>query len=144
MNLMEVTIATKSDIDDVLALQDQIYRIDKVHPDSAQILSDLIDANYCDVIVAKEDNKVVGTGVILYLPIPAHGKPYAFLEGMVVDVKHRRKGVGSALTQKAIDLAKSKNCYKIIFTSGMDREEIHNFYEKHGFKKWGYEFRLDL
>ena len=43
-----------------------------------------------------------------------------------------------------LEIARGKNCYKMIFTSGTDRPDAHKFYEKLGFKKWGLEFRKDL
>ena len=141
---MEISLATKDDIEDILPLQKQIYRVSTLPQNVKQLLEELIDANHCDVLVAKVENKVVGTGTIFYLASPAHGKPYAFLEGIVVDENHRGKGIGTALSKKIIDLARQKNCHKIIFTSGMDRADIHKFYENLGFKKWGLEFRMDL
>lgn len=142
--LMEISLATKDDIDGILPLQSQIYRVKTLPSNAHQILEKLIGSNYCDVLVAKVDGQITGTGTIFYLENASHGKPYAFLEGIVVDNKLRAKGIGTALSQKAIELARQKNCYKIIFTSGMDRADIHKFYENLGFKKWGWEFRMDL
>lgn len=141
---MEIALAVKDDIEDILPLQSQIYRVKTLPPNRGEILEGLIDSDQADVLVAKVDNKVVGTGTIFYLANPSHSQPYAFLEGVVVDKNHRGKGIGTALSKKAIDLARQKNCYKIIFTSGMDRADIHKFYENLGFAKWGYEFRMDL
>ena len=142
---MQISLAEKDDIDGILYLQTQIYRVSSLPQNSREILSKLIDSNYCDVLVAKNDKgQIVGSAFLFYLPIPAHGKPAAFLEGVVVDEKSRNQGFGTKITQKALELAKEKNAYKILFTSGFDREDIHKFYEKQGFKKWGYEFRMDL
>ena len=141
---MQIKLATKEDLDGILALQDQIYKVKEVHGDATKILADLIDAHYCDVVVAKVDNKIVGSAVILYLPIPAYGKPYAYLEGLVVDKDFRQKGIGTALLAKLVELAKSKGCYKFVGTSRFTNEDVHHFYEKSGFKKWGWEFRMDL
>ncbi|OGD87235.1 hypothetical protein A2870_03510 [Candidatus Curtissbacteria bacterium RIFCSPHIGHO2_01_FULL_41_11] len=107
-------------------------------------MQNLIANDSCTVLVARAGGKVVATATIFYLPIPTHGKPYALLEGIVVDENQRGKGIGTALSKKIIEMAKEKNCYKIIFTSGMDRADIHKFYESLGFKKWGLEFRMDL
>ena len=141
---MQIELATKENLDGILALQNQIYKVKKVHRNATKILADLIDAHYCDVVVAKVDNKIVGSAVILYLPIPAYGKPYAYLEGLVVDKNSRQKGIGTALLAKLMELAKDKNCYKFVATSRFTSEDVHKFYEKSGFKRWGYEFRMDL
>lgn len=141
---MEIRLATKEDIEGILPLQMQIYRIKDLPPNARQTLEELINASYCDLFVAKEGGKVVGSGTMFYLRNAGHQNQYAFLEGIIVDQKHRGQGIGTALSKKAIDLARQKNCYKIIFTSGLDRADIHKFYENLGFKRWGFEFRMDL
>src|SRR3989344_1506674 len=141
---MQIELATKEDLDGILALQNQVYRVGKLHTNAEKILVDLIDADYCDIVIAKKDNKIIGSAFLFYMPIPAHGKPYVLLEGMVVDKKFRGQGIGSILVEKAINTARQKHCYKMIFTSGFDRKQIHKFYEKFGFTKWGWEFRMDL
>ena len=141
---MEVTLAQKADIEGILALQTQIYRVASVASNAVSILEDLLVSSNCTVLVAKINGLVVGSGFIFYIQVPAHGAPYALLEGIVVDGKHRGHGVGTKLLEESIALAKQKGCYKVIFTSGLDRGEAHEFYEKHGFKKQGFEFRMDL
>ncbi len=137
-------MAQKADIDAILALQTQIYRIKSLAPNAKKLLLAIINADYCSVIVARENNQVIGSAFLFYLPLPAHGKNFGFLEAVVVDEKSRGKGIGTALSKKAIELSKEKNCYKLIFTSGFDRKKIHKLYEDLGFEKWGYEFRMNL
>lgn len=139
-----IDLATKEDINGILELQPQIYRVDSVPSNASVILSKLIESQDCDVLVAKKDAQIVGSAFIFYLPIPAHGASYALLEGLVVDKDHRSQGIGTSLFNKAVETAKQKGAYKIIFTSGKDRADAHKFYEKLGFKKWGFEFRKDL
>ncbi|HSX18638.1 MAG TPA: GNAT family N-acetyltransferase [Candidatus Saccharimonadales bacterium] len=141
---MEITLAAYDDVAGILPLLPQIYRVSELPPEAKQTLEQQIDSDNCDVVVAKENGKVLGAGTIFYLKNAGHTSPFAFLEGIVVDDAARGKGIGTALSKKAIELAKAKGCYKMIFTSGMDREKIHKFYEELGFKKWGFEFRMDL
>ena len=141
---MKIDLATKSDIEGILALQPQIYRVEKLSENAADILNGLIESDTCDVLVAKEDDTVLGSAFIFYLPNPAHGTSYAYLEGLVVDEAKRGHGIGTALFEECQKIAKQKGAYKILFTSGMDRQDAHKFYEKLGFKKWGFEFRKNL
>ena len=141
---MEITIGTPSDIDGILALLPQVYRIGSLPPNAEKILVDLLAADYCNILVAKVESQLAGCAFLFYIPIPAHGQPYTLLEGLVVDQDHRKHGLGTALFEKAEELARHRNCYKIIFTTGVDRPEAQKFYEKLGFKKWGVEFRKDL
>ena len=141
---MGIDFAKTSDIEEILALQPQVYSIDNLPKNAHKMFQDLIASPLADILVAKVSGKVVGCGTMFYLAIPAHGKQAAYLEGIVVDEKHRGKGAGTALAKKFIELAKEKGCYKIVFTSSDKRADVHKFYENLGFKKWGFEFRMDL
>ncbi len=141
---MEIRTAQEQDIDQILTLQSQIYRTDKIASNAKNALEHQLEDKTCDVLVAKDGEKIVGTATIYYIQVAIRAKPYAFLEGLVIDKSTRGKGYGTKLFEKCIDFARQKNCYKMIFTSGTDRQDAHKFYEKLGFKKWGLEFRMDL
>ena len=96
------------------------------------------------MLTAREAGKIIASGILYYIDVPARGRPFAFMEGLVVDKSARGQGIGSQMIAEFIRLAKRKDCYKLIFTSGFDRQEAHILYEKLGFKKWGFEFRMDL
>lgn len=142
---MEIRLATLADIDAILNLQTQIYRTENTAAGAKGALEKQLADETCDVIVGKDDqNNVVSTAAIYYIEVPVRNRPYAFLEGLVVDESARGQGIGTKMFNKILELARAKNCYKIIFTSGTDRTDAHKFYEKNGFKKWGLEFRMDL
>lgn len=141
---MEIAKATNEDIDSILVLQKQIYRVDTVSENARKILGKQFKDDTCNVLVARQGDKVIATATIYYIEVAVRALPYAFLEGLVVSKSKRGHGVGSALFKECIRLARQKNCYKMIFTSGQDRPDAHKFYEKLGFKKWGLEFRMDL
>lgn len=141
---MEITLAADSDIDEILELQKQIYRVDSIAPNAHKTLLDQIKDETCDVVVVRENKKILATATIYYVNVALRGIPYALLEGLVVHEIHRGKGIGTMFIKKCIEIARSNNCYKLIFTSGDDRKEAHQFYKKLGFKKWGSEFRINL
>ncbi|MCD4669724.1 MAG: GNAT family N-acetyltransferase [Actinomycetia bacterium] len=79
------------------------------------------------------DNKVIGfihiaPHVLLYF------KPLANIPGIVVDKKHRRKGIGRRLFEKAKEWALENNLDGIRVISGNEREAAHAFYKSIGFK----------
>lgn len=73
-----------------------------------------------------------------------HKNPYMLLENLYVDQCCRKQGIGGELIKTAIDFARKYNCYKIIATSRLSKNFIHSWYQKLGFKKFGYEFRMDI
>ena len=136
---MEITYAKEADIKDILNLQTQIYRTDKLASNSAETLKKQMESPECDVLVVKKEKKVTATATIYYIQVAARGKPYALLEGLVVDKNQRGHGIGTSLFNKCIDIARSKNCYKMIFTSGSDRKEARAIFQKLRFSKRGAE-----
>lgn len=93
---------------------------------------------------AVENGKELGVIYLHLIKNDSHKEPYGLLEDLLVDEKHRGKGVGTKLVEEALAEAKRLGCYKILATSRMSRPHIHEWYEKLGFKKWGFEFRMDF
>ncbi len=90
------------------------------------------------------DEKIIGRAFLFIIYNDLHQKPYGFLEDVFVEEAYRGKGIGKELIKRVIEKAKEIGCYKLIATSRFEREYVHRLYENLGFKKWGYEFRLDL
>ncbi len=95
-------------------------------------------------IILEENDKILGWAYVYIMFQDRHPEPYAYLENVYVEEKYRSVGLGSKLVQLAIEEAKNQGCYKIIGTSKMEKTGVHEFYERHGFRKMGYEFRMDL
>ncbi|MDO8620015.1 MAG: GNAT family N-acetyltransferase [bacterium] len=93
---------------------------------------------------AIENGEELGAMYLYLIRNDSHTEPYGFLEDLLVKEEHRKKGIGSTLVKEAIEEAKRLGCYKLIGTSRMERENVHQFYEKLGLKKYGYEFRIDF
>jgi len=90
------------------------------------------------------DEKIIGRAFLFIIYNDLHQKPYGLLEDVFVEEEYRSKGIGKELIKRVIEKAKEIGCYKLIATSRFEREMVHKLYENLGFKKWGYEFRLDL
>lgn len=96
------------------------------------------------IYIKNEKGEEIARCFIYLIYNDLHDKPYALLEDVFVKEEYRNKGIGSEIVKKAIEIAKKLNCYKIIATSRFEREKVHEFYEKLGFRKWGIEFRIDF
>ena len=96
----------------------------------------------CNLLVAEEDGEVAGTLFMAILPGMAHRtSPFGVVEYMVVDKKNRRQGIGRALMEHCMKLAREAGCYKVMLTSDKRREGAHKFYESVGFQESAHGFR---
>lgn len=93
---------------------------------------------------AHENGEELGALYLYLIKNDSHKEPYGLLEDLFVKEPYRKRGIGSALVTEAVGECKRLGCYKVIGTSRMARKEVHQFYERLGLKKYGYEFRIDL
>lgn len=109
-----------------------------------QIKKEKINKSFAIKILLEEDGKILGWAFVYIMFADRHVEPYAYLENVYVEPEYRGQGLGNKLVELAVAEAKEQGCYKIIGTSKMEKIGVHEFYEKHGFKKMGFEFRMDL
>lgn len=87
-------------------------------------------------IVLKVDDELVATCNISIIRNLTRGlRPYAVIENVVTHSDYRKKGYGTQVLRRAIDIAKEHNCYKIMLMTGSKEEDTLRFYEKAGFNK---------
>jgi ribosomal protein S18 acetylase RimI-like enzyme len=86
------------------------------------------------IIVAVENNVVIGCLQLTFIPGLARlGMTRAQIEGVRVDRRYRKKGIGEALFCHAIDSAKAYGCGLVQLTTDKKRNDAHRFYERLGF-----------
>ncbi len=91
-----------------------------------------------------ENGKTVGRGFLYLIFNDLHKEPYGLMEDVFVEEKYRGKGVGTKLVEALIAEAKKQGCYKLVGTSRFSNERVHGLYDRLGFTKHGFEFRMDL
>lgn len=96
--------------------------------------------------VAEEGGAIVSSCYISIIPnLTRQGKSIGYLENLITDLEHRRRGIARQLLCTAIEYAKNNNCYKVVLQSGIRRHDAHLLYEKVGFignSKKGFELRF--
>lgn len=95
-------------------------------------------------LLARQEDKIVGRAFLYIIKNDLRQETYGFLEDLFVEEEYRGQGFGKQLILEVIETAKKNNCYKLLATSRHSRPEIHQLYEKFGFKNWGLEFRMDF
>jgi GNAT superfamily N-acetyltransferase len=86
------------------------------------------------IVVARQDNHVVGMVSLLYTISTVLGDRVALLEDMVVPPHVRGVGVGSLLLEQAIQFARLNGCKRITLLTDRVNAAAHRFYQRHGFR----------
>lgn len=86
------------------------------------------------LLVAETDGRVVSTIQMAIIKNLTHNiRPFAVIENVVTHSDYRNKGYASSLLEKATEIAKDRNCYKIMLETGSEKESTLNFYRNNGF-----------
>ena len=143
--------ARYADIERILALYDELTLVhslveEKRHPSREEYerTLDRMQTIPClQLLVIEDDGYVVGLMELLIIPNLSHNAlPWALIEGLIVDSRYRRRGLGKTLMQYAINKARDAGCYKLELSSNKKRLEAHGFYRSLGFEDSALGFRL--
>jgi (aminoalkyl)phosphonate N-acetyltransferase len=141
---MHIRRAEESDYEQVIALynlfvgEDRYSRYDN---DSFQkVLKS--DSNY--VFVIEEEKKIIAFATFSIRYVIRYPRPIAELDELFVLSDYRHQGLGKQLIEKVEDLAKEKNCHRVYIESQYRFKGAHAFYEKLGYKNYGYHFIKNL
>ena len=84
----------------------------------------------------EEDGMIISSCMLIIIKnLTRNARPFALIENVVTHERYRKKGYGTAVLQKAITIAKEKNCNKIMLMTSRKEESTLKFYEKLGFKR---------
>jgi ribosomal protein S18 acetylase RimI-like enzyme len=108
---------------------------DNYQPLSDEDIKTIIHSPVTHLILATDvkTQEIVGMITVIIYRIPYKVK--GWLEDVVVDEAHRKKGIGKSLLLAGIALAKEKNVKTLDLTSRPSRESANNLYLLLGFEK---------
>ena len=111
-----------------------------------QLWKEILDDPNHVCLVIEEDKIIVSTCILNIIKNLTRGaRPYALIENVVTHQAYRNQGYATAILRKAIEIAKEKNCYKVMLMTSSKEESTLRFYEKAGFMrgdKTGFVIRL--
>ena len=93
----------------------------------------LIDDPAVTLLLAKDGDEVVGTAAVVVYMIPFWIK--ARIEDVVVDQSSRGKGVGEALVNACVDVARKRGAQVVELQSAKHREAANRLYRRVGFQQ---------
>ena len=114
-------------------------------PPTAAELQAMVDADANDVLVAVDSTtgQLLGSLTLVTFRIPTGIR--SWIEDVVVDDAARGRGVGEALNQFALDLARSKGAKTVDLTSRPTREAANRLSLRMGFQlRTSNLYRFDL
>jgi GNAT superfamily N-acetyltransferase len=139
------------DLDALLRLYEQLSAANAgADREKAEVaLQQVLRSDGVSLLVAEDESAVIGTVTLVIVPNLTHdSQPWAQVENMVTDASVRGSGVGRALIEECLRLAREAGCYKVQLQSGNQRRtrenDAHGFYAHLGFADSSAGFRLYL
>jgi GNAT superfamily N-acetyltransferase len=105
----------------------------------------LADPNLFYLVVEKDGMLISSCNMAIIKNLTRSASPYGLVEQVVTHPHYRKKGYGTAVLKKAVEIAREKNCYKVMLLTSMKDEETLRFYERAGFdgkEKTGFIVRI--
>jgi ribosomal protein S18 acetylase RimI-like enzyme len=99
-------------------------------PDQAAVAA-IVGSQATTLLAARLDGRIAGLLTLAVFPIPTGMR--AWIEDVVVDEAARGQGIGRALTNEALALAKAAGAKTVDLTSRPSREAAGRLYERVGF-----------
>ncbi|MFL3012147.1 MAG: GNAT family N-acetyltransferase [Acidimicrobiales bacterium] len=100
-------------------------------PPDRSALEEIVASDSSILIAAFIDGAIVGSLTLITFSIPT-GKR-AWIEDVVVDENYRNTGIGEALNQEAINIARRLGAKTVDLTSRPSREAANRLYSRLGF-----------
>ncbi len=86
------------------------------------------------LLIARADNgSIIGAANVAVYRVPTGIR--AIVEDVIVDESARGQGIGEALVQRCLEIAREKGAGGVSLTSNPKREAANKLYQKMGFKK---------
>ncbi len=132
---LQLRSARASELKAIVALLDQLHDHSPPpdrHTDAA--FAEILRSPWRMVLVAQRGEALVGTLDLFVITNLTRGaRPWAGLENFVVDTAHRGLGIGDAMLEAAVSLAREAGCYKVQLLSHEAHAQAHTFYARRGF-----------
>jgi GNAT superfamily N-acetyltransferase len=143
---LNIRTANQNDLPALL----ELYR--QLHPDDESVplavassqLEQLLRYPGSSILVGIRGDAPVATCTLIVIPNLTRGAtPYALIENVVTDARHRKRGYGKLILEAAMAAAWRHGCYKVMLLTGSKDPATLRFYAEAGFEqsKTGFQAR---
>lgn len=131
---MRVELAKKADQELLDAFQRLIPQLTTNNPPpDLDYLHQLLQDSSCSLLLAREKaGRIIGALTLTVYRVPTGVR--SIIEDVIVDHAERGQGIGQALMERAIQIAREKGASNIALTSNPLREAANRLYLRLGFK----------
>lgn len=105
-------------------------------------LQQMTDEGYRLFALREDDTVVSVAGVFVY--VSTWYDEYLWVHDLVTDAAYRSEGYGQRLLGYLEGWARERDLTTMILSSGLNRPDAHQFYERIGMEKVGYRFKKSL
>lgn len=132
-----VRLIRPEELDQLLELYRLLHPGDpdaRSHPDLLLVWEKIcLDRNlFYPVVVV--DGRIVSSCTLAIVPnLTRDLCPYGLIENVITHPDCRKKGYGTKVLQKAIEIAREHDCYKVMLLTGHKDPATLRFYEQAGF-----------
>lgn len=87
-------------------------------------------------MVIEEDEKLISSCALAIIKnLTRSARSYGLIENVVIHPDYRKKGYGTGVLRKAVEIARLNNCYKVMLMTGRKEDGVLRFYESAGFDR---------
>jgi len=127
---MSIRSAAPTDLGAIKGLYAQLAPdVSNVDTDFPAILSDPNAGCW----ILENEGELIGMVICYVRPTLSSGNMMT-VEELVIDQRHRRRGLGSILVKYCVDYAKARKLDCVEVACSLVKTELHEFYERVGFK----------
>lgn len=149
MSQLKIRKALKNDAKDILYFINELAKFEKledeVKTNKEEIIKNIFDNNYAEVLLLEVDGMKVGFCLYFFTFSTFEGKPSLYLEDLFILPKERSKGYGKETIKLLANIANEKGCARFEWSCLEWNKKAIKFYEKFGansLNEW-ILFRLD-
>ena len=131
--VVDITEATEATEELVQAFERLTPQLSSSNPPPTdEALAAIVASDATRLLVARADGAIVGSLTLVLVRIPTGLR--AIIEDVVVDERSRGLGVGRALNEAALELARDAGAVTVDLTSRPSREAANRLYIRLGFE----------